>query len=341
MLQHACVRLPGYKATGEPKLRAIDDFSRSGVNAATQPCERLRCDSLDQFFAVLQSMEKRFAGMKMALFKADIDSAYRRVPVRAQDRKHAAVVFHTSKGLMLSEHFALPFGSVGSVYGWDRPGFMLRSFARRILKIPVLRYVDDYFGADRLECVDVALDALARLVRACLGPTAIAKHKLEVGNPLVILGIRVEVTAVGARFSLDKAKAEDWAAQIADALACMRLFPGAACVFTFVKHVCPLVFCRCCVKVGRPLGLVQQRLFPESGSQFPAALVCTTEVQMQPDRLWQWPGDSTSLVVDCALSWCMCRQRVGTRYPAPVQDVRGRKIYPAAHCCCSCCRSAH
>ena len=61
---------------------------------------------------------------------------------------------------------------------------MLRSFARRILKIPVLRYVDDCFGADRLECVDVALGALARLVRACLGPTAIAKHKLEVGNGL-------------------------------------------------------------------------------------------------------------------------------------------------------------
>ena len=37
----------------------------------------------------------------------------------------------------------------------------------------------------------------------------------------------MEVTAVGARFSLDKAKAEDWIAQIADALACMRLFPGA------------------------------------------------------------------------------------------------------------------
>ena len=76
---------------------------------------------------------------------------------------------------MLSEHYALPFGGVGSVYGWDRVGscifltslfcshfacfigHMLRSLARRLLKIPVLRYVDDYFGADRLQCAAGAL----------------------------------------------------------------------------------------------------------------------------------------------------------------------------------------
>ena len=58
----------------------------------------------------------------LSLFKADIDSAYRRVPVLAEHRRHAAVVFKTDKGILLSEHFALPFGSVGSIYGWDRPG---------------------------------------------------------------------------------------------------------------------------------------------------------------------------------------------------------------------------
>ena len=41
-------------------------------------------------------------------------------------------------------------------------GHMLKSLARRLLKIPVLRYVDDYFGADRLQCAAGALSAFAR-----------------------------------------------------------------------------------------------------------------------------------------------------------------------------------
>ena len=58
----------------------------------------------------------------MMLFKADIDAAYRRVPLAADNRKYAAVVYKTKQGVMLSEHYALPFGGVGSVYGWDRVG---------------------------------------------------------------------------------------------------------------------------------------------------------------------------------------------------------------------------
>ena len=114
----------GTKDNGEPKLRAIDDFSRSMINSATSASEKLRCDSLDEFFAVLRKTATSFQG-KLSMFKADIDSAYRRVPVLAEHRKHAAIVFKTAEGTVMSEHYALPFGSVGSVYGWDRVGMSL------------------------------------------------------------------------------------------------------------------------------------------------------------------------------------------------------------------------
>ena len=46
-------------------------------------------------------------------------------------------------------HNGLPFGAAASVVAWHRVGEALARLARRLLLVPVLRYVDDYFGAER------------------------------------------------------------------------------------------------------------------------------------------------------------------------------------------------
>ena len=51
-------------------------------------------------------------------------------------------------------------------------------------------------------------------MRAVLGQGAIANRKLEFGNPLVILGIRVETSFVGAIFQPAPEKVAEWTAQI-------------------------------------------------------------------------------------------------------------------------------
>ena len=125
---------------------------------------------------------------------------------------------------------------------------MLRSLARRLLKIPVLRYVDDYFGADRLQCAAGALSAFARsvpeishmcicvispqplpyvrLVRVCLGHSAVAERKLEVAMPLTILGIQVAISDLGVRFTLNDSKRVEWQKQLVAALDDAKLCPG-------------------------------------------------------------------------------------------------------------------
>ena len=40
-------------------------------------------------------------------------------------------------------------GEVSSVHNWERAGAMLATICRRLLRIPLLRYVDDLFSADR------------------------------------------------------------------------------------------------------------------------------------------------------------------------------------------------
>ena len=46
-------------------------------------------------------------------------------------------------------HNACPFGAVGAVHAWERVGALLCHLARRLLKLAVFRYVDDFFGIDR------------------------------------------------------------------------------------------------------------------------------------------------------------------------------------------------
>jgi hypothetical protein len=56
----ACLKIVGCDEAGNPKFRAVDDFTRSGVNACTAPAEKLKCDSLDTFFNDLRLMDEMF-----------------------------------------------------------------------------------------------------------------------------------------------------------------------------------------------------------------------------------------------------------------------------------------
>jgi len=177
----------------------VDNLTASGVNPCTGAAEKLRCDTIDVLLELLAFMNEKLK-VKFAFLKADIDSAFRRVPLRPEHRRFAHVAFKTADGPMISGHYAMPFGAVASVHAWDRIGTCLCAIARRILFLPLLRYVDDYFAAESVACAEHALSVFARLVKACLGDGAVAAHKLDVGNPLVILGVVVSLNRDGMWF---------------------------------------------------------------------------------------------------------------------------------------------
>jgi hypothetical protein len=72
--------------------------------------------------------------------QADIDSAFRRVPVHPQHRQYAHVVFKHNGETITARHLGLPFGAVASVHHWERVGELIKAVARRLLHLPVLRY---------------------------------------------------------------------------------------------------------------------------------------------------------------------------------------------------------
>ena len=116
----------------------------------------------------------------LRLFKADINAAYRRVPIAPAHRQFGQVAWKIGGNVFTSQHLSMPFGAKASVHNWDRigtdpdllvpspllcvvhTGSLISAIARRVLKIGVLRFVDDYFTAERERTATHAMQCFAR-----------------------------------------------------------------------------------------------------------------------------------------------------------------------------------
>ncbi len=215
----------GYNYDGiNLKLRAIDDLSRSLVNAITQASEKLHHDSIDALFKSVRWLVR--TGRKVQLWKADIDAAYRRVPICPEHRWAAGVTFAHEGMKYISQHFTFPFGARAAVHAWDRVGSLLTSIARRILHLPILRYVDDFYAVAPHGLAEHSMNIFARLVRCLLGPSAISESKLQYGMPLPILGLSVEAVAEGMTCTPLPNKISKWLAVIDEALCTGHFTPA-------------------------------------------------------------------------------------------------------------------
>ncbi len=194
---------------GSTKVRAIDNFSwsasaheqspggvgarrrimkKGSVNGYTTATEKIAHDTLDAFAEALvlarallgcipgllkarhQAIGARDVRHCSACAQADVDSAFRRIPVLACHRWACGVAMKVAgqvglatssspvavrclayafRQIYVSTHNACPFGAVASVYVWERIGAAIAHLIRKLLKIGVLRYVDDFFAAER------------------------------------------------------------------------------------------------------------------------------------------------------------------------------------------------
>ena len=159
------------KESGEVSVRPIDNFSwselgcleqggrsrqravakRGSVNGYSSACEQVRHDHLDKLLAMLHEA-RLVTGVVFALFKADIDAAFRRIPIAPGDWWAAWIVFLFQGQAWAAAHKCCPFGALSAVFAWERVGALLVHIVRKCLKLAVCRYVDDFFGCER--CVD-------------------------------------------------------------------------------------------------------------------------------------------------------------------------------------------
>ena len=95
-------------------------------------------DHLDSLLQLLR-LVFMLTGVVPWLWKADIDAAFRRVPLMGAHIWAAGVTYLVGNVAWCSFHHAMPFGATSSVWAWHRIGAMLAHFARKLLHIPVLR----------------------------------------------------------------------------------------------------------------------------------------------------------------------------------------------------------
>lgn len=122
---------------GSRKLRAIDNGSwapkgngkEESVNGFTMIADSISHHTLDHLSAALR-MFYWTVGCLPHLFKADIDNAFRRVPVAPDQRKYCGIAFKHNKQVFSAVHFSCPLGAIGSVLAWERVGSAILYVAR-------------------------------------------------------------------------------------------------------------------------------------------------------------------------------------------------------------------
>ena len=179
----------GMREDGTVKVRPVDNFSWSqrGATAGKRKRAEIKAASINGHFALPATvshdhLDDLFASMKLfkqqtgevpGLWKADVDAAFRRIPLRA-DHKWAAGITYVHDGVTyVASHHGMPFGATSSVYAWHCVGEFLAHVARRVLFLPVHRYVDDFFAVER--CVHCCVIARSMCLRWLVLPLSAAK----------------------------------------------------------------------------------------------------------------------------------------------------------------------
>ena len=68
----------------------------------------------------------------LSVTQADIDSAFRRIPIRPDHRMYANVVFKCNDQTLVAQHLSVMFGSVASVHHWERVGTHILSLSQQL-----------------------------------------------------------------------------------------------------------------------------------------------------------------------------------------------------------------
>ena len=235
------------------KVRAMDDFTASLINALTSVGEAIRHDSLDALVAIYRRLGR--GSRKIRFRKEDFVAAFKTLPLKEEHLQLAVAAWLSGKGVRAVQLLAAPFGALSSVHSWHRVGAAVQRILARLFAIPHARYVDDLFGMDA-ECDSTSSEGMAA---GPLGTTELARFVIEdllgweldkdkaVANAkkCIVLGVQAAVDddAGCLVFTVDEAKMEKWIGLLLAARRSGELSPmqsrklagmlswGASCVF--------------------------------------------------------------------------------------------------------------
>ena len=204
------------------KPRVIDDCRRSGVNATYTSVEKLSLQDLDYVVTVCKLLRSCRSGGKIKMTLADgstlqgrlhesipfddwyaraldLAKAYKQIAV-ALDSRHLTVVgFPNGAGVW--EHFisdSLPFGAIGSVYGFLRVARAIWFLANSMLWIPTCFYFDDFPRFDVGPLCDTSKKSFECLLNLLGWQFADGEKNLPFAKDFNILGAKIDLAGLSS-----------------------------------------------------------------------------------------------------------------------------------------------
>ena len=139
------------------KLRPIDDYSQSQVNATIHSFETASVDGVDFVCALfcffIQSLQTEGRSSELVTRSLDLSSAYRQLTISEDSAQYAFVaVFNpNSASASVFRQVSLPFGSKAAVNAFIRCSRCIQWLAAKVFHIPLSCYFDDYVIASTPE----------------------------------------------------------------------------------------------------------------------------------------------------------------------------------------------
>jgi len=224
----------GYKRDSQGhcrrKIRMIDDFLASLVNAAASVGERIQHDHLD----VLVSLARQIGHGRLRFRKCDFSNAFKTLPLRNEELFLAVSAFLGEDGQVWAlQLLSCPFGAIGSVHAWHRFGAAIQNILANVFAIAYPRYVDDLFGLDVAEDSQGAADTAALsnwIIEDLLGWELDSEKAESNVSKFRALGVDIAIDEAEAQmiFCIGEDKAEKWKEQITEVLQSERLTPAEA-----------------------------------------------------------------------------------------------------------------
>eukprot|EP00971_Amphidinium_carterae_P225337 4469354-Amphidinium_carterae.1 len=203
------------------KTRVIDDFSASYVNATVHVTEKLKLESVDEFLGMakvwMQQVINQSASWQadgvddvsdrwtvdmasdLLARTFDLKSAYRQLPV-SEDSKRFSVIVVWDPEAECPRYFqlhALPFGSVSSVYSFNRLSVAIRHIMMRLFLIPSCCYFDDYPTLSPRVLTDSAASTFQEVMSILGWQLSEDEDKSLDYSPVAdMLGVRVDLSRV-------------------------------------------------------------------------------------------------------------------------------------------------
>jgi len=229
---------------GSDPYRAVDDLTANGGNYGVTFEEKLDLSNLDMVAALHATLSKvcdSISTEPFHLWKVDMVKAFRQVPLLPEDRPYGVFASRVSSppspadaalGLSAGEVVfwepkALPFGAASAPYLFTRVAHALVEIARKILKIPMQHYLDDFWGLAPKSIAHIHFEAFGRLMTLLGFPTKPEKN-LEPTQAGPLLGVWLSFPKGHIAFGTQAARIKSLVQDISEILRADRLSVGFA-----------------------------------------------------------------------------------------------------------------